>query len=179
MIANPVDTHPAEGGPSPEEAAATVPAADAVLSTAAPAAEPASPARKRRAAGKAASPAAEVAKPASRKATTARKDAAAPAAKAATRPKKVAAPVLPRALPDLVRPEVDCDVVRDSFTMPQAEYALIAALKARTLQGGRHAKKSELLRAGLQLLSQLDDAALSKTLDALPPIKVGRPKKSR
>lgn len=70
-------------------------------------------------------------------------------------------------------------MVRDSFTMPQAEYALIAALKARTLQGGRHAKKSELLRAGLQLLSQLDDAALSKTLDALPPIKVGRPKKSR
>jgi len=70
-------------------------------------------------------------------------------------------------------------MVRDSFTMPQAEYALIATLKARSLQGGRHAKKSELLRAGLQLLTQIDDATLSKTLEALPPIKVGRPKKSR
>lgn len=70
-------------------------------------------------------------------------------------------------------------MVRDSFTMPQAEYALIADLKARCLQGGRHAKKSELLRAGLQLLAQQDAVVLAKTLASLPPIKVGRPGKSR
>lgn len=38
--------------------------------------------------------------------------------------------------------------VRDSFTMPQADYALIDKLKERALAFRRPAKKSELLRAG-------------------------------
>src|SRR5512139_4319024 len=44
-------------------------------------------------------------------------------------------------------------VVRDSFTMPQADYDLIAELKQRCQKQDMHVKKSELLRAGLQVLN--------------------------
>ena len=66
--------------------------------------------------------------------------------------------------------------VRDSFTMPEADFALIAALKARLLSAERETKKSELLRAGLHALAALDTAALLAALGALAPVKVGRPK---
>jgi hypothetical protein len=67
-------------------------------------------------------------------------------------------------------------VVRDSFTMPQADYDLIAVLKEKTAKAGLHAKKSELLRAGLQALSKLSAAQLKRTLGGLEKIKTGRPK---
>ena len=66
--------------------------------------------------------------------------------------------------------------VRDSFTMPEADFALIAALKARMLSAKRETKKSELLRAGLHALAALDNAALLAALGKLAPVKVGRPK---
>ena len=68
-------------------------------------------------------------------------------------------------------------LVRDSFTMPRDEFERIARLKGRAIDLKRPAKKSELLRAGLQVLERLDDAALLATLNALQPIKTGRPKK--
>lgn len=67
-------------------------------------------------------------------------------------------------------------VVRDSFTMPQNDYALIATLKEKA--NGAHVKKSELLRAGLRLLSKLTAAQLNKAVADLEKIKTGRPKKS-
>lgn len=67
-------------------------------------------------------------------------------------------------------------VVRDSFTMPQSDYALIAALKEKA--NGLHLKKSELLRAGLRLLSKLTVAQLKKSVADLEKIKTGRPKKA-
>ena len=69
-------------------------------------------------------------------------------------------------------------LVRDSFTMPEADFALVATLKERALKKGRAAKKSELLRAGLQLLGQQSPAALVAALERLQPIKTGRPKRS-
>lgn len=66
--------------------------------------------------------------------------------------------------------------VRDSFTMPEADFALIATLKARTLSAQRSTKKSELLRAGLHVLAALDTPALIAALEALDPVKIGRPK---
>lgn len=66
--------------------------------------------------------------------------------------------------------------VRDSFTMPEADFALIATLKARALAARRETKKSELLRAGLQALMAMDSAALLAALQRLEPVKVGRPK---
>lgn len=69
-------------------------------------------------------------------------------------------------------------LVRDGFTMPEADFALIGTLKARALAGGRETKKSELLRAGLQALAAMDSATLRAALDALEPVKTGRPKKA-
>ncbi len=68
-------------------------------------------------------------------------------------------------------------VVRDSFTMPQADYNLIAALKQKALTAGLHVKKSELLRVGLQALSKLSAAQLKRAISNLEKIKTGRPKK--
>lgn len=68
-------------------------------------------------------------------------------------------------------------LVRDSFTMPRADFELIQALKERALGFKHPAKKSELLRAGLQALAALDDAALQARLERLVPLKPGRPKK--
>lgn len=69
-------------------------------------------------------------------------------------------------------------LVRDGFTMPEADYALIAELKHRLHEVKREAKKSELLRAGLQALALLDAEALAGALDRLAPVKTGRPRKS-
>ena len=68
--------------------------------------------------------------------------------------------------------------VRDSFTMPQPDFDLIGVLKERAIAFKRPAKKSELLRAGLHALAAMSDAQLHASLDALAPIKSGRPKKS-
>ena len=74
-------------------------------------------------------------------------------------------------------PKLRARLVRDSFTMPESDFALIAALKARALAAKREAKKSELLRAGLHALMALDSDTLLAALGRLQPLKVGRPKK--
>ncbi len=68
-------------------------------------------------------------------------------------------------------------LVRDSFTIPKAEYAGIDTLKSRAMALGVGVKKSELLRAGLMALSAMGDAALRKALAAVPTLKTGRPVK--
>ena len=69
-------------------------------------------------------------------------------------------------------------LVRDSFTMPRADFDLIAQLKDRALGFKQAAKKSELLRAGLHALSAMPDAKLKATLSGLTALKAGRPKKN-
>src|SRR5215467_5510890 len=66
-------------------------------------------------------------------------------------------------------------VVRDSFSMPTADYALIAALKQRCLRLGLAMKKSELLRAGLTTLDQLPDETLLRVAMTVESVKTGRP----
>ena len=116
------------------------------------------------------------------------KKAAAPASRAAqTRKAAKPTPATPRtapvATPAAAAPaaaketKAKTKLVRDSFTMPQADFALIGTLKERAIGFKRPAKKSELLRAGLQALAGLNDTALRAALDALVPLKTGRPKK--
>lgn len=69
-------------------------------------------------------------------------------------------------------------MVRDSFTMPQDDYAHIAALKERCLKAGLSAKKSEVLRAALVCFSKLSDKDLIKVISDLEKIKTGRPSKA-
>jgi hypothetical protein len=68
-------------------------------------------------------------------------------------------------------------VVRDSFTMPKADYDRIATLKQRCLEAGVSVKKSELLRAGLQLLEASSAQRLAAAIAALETVKTGRPAK--
>jgi hypothetical protein len=66
-------------------------------------------------------------------------------------------------------------LVRDSFTMPEQEYAVLGAVKQACLKAGFEVKKSELLRIGVALLGQLDVASLRAVLGELPQLKTGRP----
>ena len=68
-------------------------------------------------------------------------------------------------------------VVRDSFTMPQNEYQKIAEIKAICVKAGMPVKKSEVLRAGLKALCELNSAQLNRTMASLEKIKTGRPRK--
>jgi hypothetical protein len=70
-------------------------------------------------------------------------------------------------------------MARDSFTMPKDEYAQLANLKNRLAELGQPAKKSELLRAGIQLLVAMTDVRLKAAMAVIPVIKTGRPKKKK
>lgn len=70
-------------------------------------------------------------------------------------------------------------LVRDSFTMPEAEYAVLGDVKKACLKAGIEVKKSELLRVGVAMIRQLDTAHIKDILNTLPTLKAGRPKKSK
>ena len=66
-------------------------------------------------------------------------------------------------------------LVRDSFTIPKAEYLVLEELKQRASKLARPAKKSEVLRAGIKALAAMSDLALLAALASVPTIKTGRP----
>lgn len=68
-------------------------------------------------------------------------------------------------------------LIRDSFTMPEGEYAQIATLKKRCLDAGVSAKKSEILRAAVANMAKLSDASVVSAIRRLEIIKTGRPAK--
>ncbi len=70
-------------------------------------------------------------------------------------------------------------MVRDSFTMPAPDYALIGVLKVRTLASGSAVKKSELLRAGLVALAAMSPGQLIDLISSMPQVKTGRPGKKK
>lgn len=74
----------------------------------------------------------------------------------------------------IIRPKKE-KLVRDSFTMPESEYSLIAAVKRRCLAMGVAVKKSEVLRAAVIGFAALSDAELAAALQTLVVIKTGRP----
>src|SRR6476659_10058241 len=78
--------------------------------------------------------------------------------------------------PGGVEPDVTAQrVVRDSFTMPLADYALIGSLKVKCLGMGIAVKKSELLRAGLHALTRISDQNFAEVVSAVESVKTGRP----
>jgi hypothetical protein len=111
-------------------------------------------------------------KPASRPAN---QTASAPTKKASAQPKvKATTTTQPAAEAKLKKPKL----IRDSFTFPKDEYQAIAGLKQKALGLKHSAKKSEILRAGLKLLSSLNDKAFLAALTNVPALKTGRPAKS-
>lgn len=122
-------------------------------------------------------PAVKAAAPRS-KSTAAR--TAAPAAKAPA--KKAAKPAKPPKADKPAKAEKEDKarkpkLVRDSFTIPKTEYAVLEDLKLRAAKLGRPAKKSEVLRAGVMALAAMGDAAFLASVTGVPAIKTGRPAK--
>lgn len=68
-------------------------------------------------------------------------------------------------------------LVRDSYAMPDTEYAQIGVLKKRLSGLGSDVKKSELLRGGIAVLAALNDAELKAVMGRVERIKTGRPAK--
>ena len=94
--------------------------------------------------------------------------------------KKQATPQ-PKAMP-VVEPKEKAKkpkLVRDSFTMPEAEYQVLGDVKKACLKAGVAVKKSELLRVGVALIRKLEIVELKKVLAGLAPLKAGRPKKDK
>ncbi len=93
--------------------------------------------------------------------------------KAAVKTRPVAAPLADKA----VKPKKP-KLVRDSFTIPKAEYLVLDELKQRAAVLARPVKKSELLRAGIKALAAMPNAAFLAALADVPAIKTGRPTQS-
>ena len=66
-------------------------------------------------------------------------------------------------------------LVRDSYAMPEAEYAKIGELKKRLAALGADVKKSELLRGGIAMMAALSDVELKAVMARVERIKTGRP----
>lgn len=135
----------------------------------------ASPAAPRRAATK------PVAKAIAKPAAGTAKAAVAKVAKAAkaVKPKVVKPAKAAKAVVETKEKHKKTKLVRDSFTMPEPEYAVLANVKKTCIKAGFPVKKSELLRIGVSLIKNLSPADLQKVLSTLIPLKAGRPKKER
>ena len=110
-------------------------------------------------------------KPAAAPAGAAQKKAVVKAVVPKVKPAKAAKPVK---APKPKKPKM----VRDSMTMPKAEYAVIDELKLRAAKLDRPVKKTELLRAGIKALAAMADTGFLVALKAVPSLKTGRPSKS-
>ena len=66
-------------------------------------------------------------------------------------------------------------VVRDGFSMPGTDYALISEIQATMLELRVSVTKSEVVRAGLHALKQLNGNELVALFDSLEKVKTGRP----
>ena len=71
-------------------------------------------------------------------------------------------------------PREKAPVIRDTFSFPDFDYVLLSELQQRCLQGGHHASKSELVRAGLRALIQMKPDDLLKAAQAVEKLKPGR-----
>lgn len=63
--------------------------------------------------------------------------------------------------------------------MPDTDYQLIAELLERYPAIAARSTKSEIVRAGLKVLHNMDDKALSQILNQVQRLKTGRPAKQR
>jgi len=108
--------------------------------------------------------------------TVAKPQTAAPAAASA---KPTPAPTVAVAVADS-KPAKDKKpkMVRDSVTIPKAEYMVLEAMKQRAAQLKVTVKKTELIRAGMKHLATLPDAVFLAAIAAVPSLKTGRPSKA-
>ena len=71
-------------------------------------------------------------------------------------------------------------VIRDNFSMPEEDYAIIEEIRQRLIREHSIVKnKSEVLRAGLKLLQKLDSETLLEAAEDVKSLKPGRPAQDR
>jgi hypothetical protein len=100
-------------------------------------------------------------------------------AKAKPEKKKAVAPAKNAAAVEKKEKVKKPKLVRDSFTMPEAEYKVLGEVKKNCLKAGIEVKKSELLRVGVALIREMDPGTLQAVLATVPSLKAGRPKKEK
>lgn len=71
---------------------------------------------------------------------------------------------------------IEAKVIRDTFSLPANDYALIDELRTRCAKAGVLMNKSEIVRAGLLALDQMKSDQLSSAAQAVERVKTGRPK---
>ena len=91
-------------------------------------------------------------------------------------PARKAAPQQAAPKPAPVEVKVKHKLVRDSFTIPKAEYVVLEGLKQRAAELKRPTKKSELIRAGIAVLKKMVDKEFLAAVADVPSLKTGRPK---
>lgn len=64
-------------------------------------------------------------------------------------------------------------VVRDTFSMPEDDFQLLEKLRSRARKMDLDTNKSELVRAGLRLLADLDDTRLEGLIRNVDKLKPG------
>jgi hypothetical protein len=67
-------------------------------------------------------------------------------------------------------------LIRDSFTLPEADHDLIKQCKKAAIAGGRETKKSEVVRAAIRAFSDMPVSQQLAAYGKLQAIAVGRPK---
>ena len=65
-------------------------------------------------------------------------------------------------------------VIKDSFSFPEDDYALIELIKNRFLKNGKFVNKSETLRIGLNVLVKMSDKDLIEAGEGIQKVKIGR-----
>ncbi|MEI7672298.1 MAG: hypothetical protein WCK00_09320 [Deltaproteobacteria bacterium] len=120
-----------------------------------------------------------IAKPAAK---TAKKVAAKPVAVKPVATKKVV--VAPKAAKvavakeSIIAKEKKIKMVRDSISIPKTEFLVLGEMKTRAGKLGVEVKKTELIRAGIKVLTALTGTAFVAAIRAVPNIKTGRPTKA-
>ncbi|MEM8832165.1 MAG: hypothetical protein AAGE96_22870 [Cyanobacteria bacterium P01_G01_bin.19] len=88
----------------------------------------------------------------------------------------------PKSTPERQEPEQPKQqkkVIRDSFTLPTDDYELITTIRERCLDSRVTINKSEVIRAGLHALNQMNNEELVAVVESLTKIKTGRPGKAK
>lgn len=67
-------------------------------------------------------------------------------------------------------------VIRDTFSLPPTDYALLEQLRTRAISLGQVINKSEFVRAGLRALIDMPEPEFSQAIVKIEKIKLGRPK---
>jgi Arc/MetJ-type ribon-helix-helix transcriptional regulator len=68
--------------------------------------------------------------------------------------------------------------IKDTFSFPEEDYAIINEMIALYLSKGIKANKSEVIRAGLKALQAMDASEQAEAINKLNKLSVGRPKES-